>query len=912
MRRIDLVFVTIVAFSVLGCEPNDTPQFSFYDDQIGPILTNSCTRQNIGCHIPRADGTALGNLDLTSYDALARRRDVLEPFGPYSTSLLLLKAGEPVTVQVETFDPDPMRRRIPITTDIRHNAGTTVDLGSSAYARIKQWIDAGYTRTGVFDETLVENIGPCRTDPARAPVRGFDPSTGMTDASWSSFGVVEEALVRRCAGSSCHGSPIADLYLTCSDNGGPASRANYLAALAHVNTPASTSELLRRPLSNYRGGVFHEGGNVFGSVDDPDYQILRTWAEDIVARAPELLDPPAGLSRGELFFANRVQPMLVRKGCMFLNCHSTAMFHDLRLRGGAEGLFSRVATLHNYEISRLLLAPDASDPNESRIIAKNLYPPEQVTGAQGIFHRGGSLLEDFGQAADGSPNPATAEDCAGVDADNGDLNTIPAYCVLRRWHEIEREEGIAAGELFPAGDVVRAVFWISRGRGVGEARDFDTYRAGADLVRATASVDPGTGDLSIGASASVLAACGLSAATADIRGLAVSWDGARVAFGARSSGSAPLRLYEMSSDGTGCAPIAGIAASMDRQNDILTHDFDPAYAPDGRLVFASTRGNSDAAILGVAGPTSTPAAGQPNANLYIRDEGGQVRQLTYLLNQELQPSFMTDGRVIFTAEKYAEDFHQLAGRRENLDGGDYHPLFAQRGSVGFAAGTEIVEMLDRNLVIVAADVGAVDGAGQLVIVNRSIGPDQADRDPADRNYIASSRRVGPEGVRSPAPLPTGRLLASCDQGGGDFQLCEIDPDSGAVRVLGGSAGQADIEPVPVFARSHREVFVSRIDEANAHTRVEPGAFDAEVQVTDFPMLATLLFSNTRTSRPIDYRIGGFNVYAELPPMPGAAPGARRLNALGFVPINADGSARIRYRGGVPIVLEVADAVGAPL
>ena len=103
-------------------------------------------------------------------------------------------------------------------------------------------------------------------------------------------------------------------------------------------------------------------------------------------------------------------------------------------------------------------AIEATSPNESRIIAKNLYPDEQVAGAQGIFHRGGSLFEDFGNDGAGV-NQADPSDCVGVDADAGDLNTTPSYCVLSRWHAIEREGAITRGEILPEG--IRSVVWVS-------------------------------------------------------------------------------------------------------------------------------------------------------------------------------------------------------------------------------------------------------------------------------------------------------------------------------------------------------------------------------------------------------------------------------------------------------------------
>lgn len=937
-------FALLLALLVGACQPTEPSSFSYYEERIGPVLQGGCARNpsGAGCHVPREDGTSLGNLDVTSYDGLMRREDVLAAYGPYPVGLLLLKAGQPVEVQVETFDPDPARRFVSVTTDIRHNNGQTIDVGSSGYAQLKQWIESGHRRNGVQDETLSVSLGACRSGIGNAP--GWDP--GFADRFPESFSrfvsEVQPALVQRCAGSQCHGTPIADLHLSCGETT-EEQRWNFWMAAQHVTTPASTSGLLRRPLSTYRGGVFHEGGNVFGSVDDPDYRAIRDWAEELVERYPDAVAPPTDITEGLRFFANRVQPVLVRKGCMAMSCHSPAMFHDLRLRGGSQGHFSRIETLRNYEFSRLMLAIDSPDPNESRIIAKNLYPPEQVPGAPGHFHRGGSLFEDFGSTGS-TPNVATPDDCAGVDADGGDLNEIPAYCVLVRWHQIEREEAIAAGELFPESEVVRSVVWVSRPTGVGEPRDFDTYRPGADLVMAPATYDAASEDLTLGPEASLLGGCGLDASSADVRSPAVSWDGERIAFAARSSASAPFRLYWMQSDGTGCEPIPGIAPSTDQEDGILTHDIDPTFAADGRIVFASSRGYTDAAIVGRTGPTRTPAALQPNADLWIFDpaSGEPPRQLTFLLNQEIQPSLMTDGRLIFTAEKREPDFHMLAGRRQNLDGGDYHPLFAQRETVGYRSATEIIENLDRSFVLVAAPIDAADGAGTIVIINRSIGPDQSTPRPdGDRAYIASQRfplpgafSGGRGAFRSPSPLPSGRLLVACDRdatdltsGGYDFDLCELDPDSGALRTLGGAAGRADIEPVAVFARAAREIFVSRIDEVNGNTRVEPGARDAQIEVLDFPMLATLLFTNTREGRPIDHDIGGFDVFFEAPPPAGVTSfGALggdvvsdafgqmyvRRELLGHVPLNPDGSASFRIVGGQPIVLRVTDWNGSPM
>ncbi len=919
------VGLLLVALASLGsaCEERPAPASSFYDQQIGPALEFGCVEQTAGCHLASDRGEATGNLDLSSFDTLMRRSDVLPAYGPYSTSLLLIKASGNIDVTVETMDPpDPLmpnNRFVSLRTDIRHNAGATLDISSPTYGEIKRWTESGFLRTGVPDEELTPNQGECVHGVGES--RFFDPAADPIDPTgYAEFGEINELLREGCAGTSCHGSSVADLYLTCGDTEEDL-RWNYFAAVAHLSDLVSTSPLLRRPLSQLRGGVFHEGGHVFASAEDPVYIKLRAWAERLVERTPTAVRyPEAAVDEGFRFFANRVQPVLVRKGCMFMNCHGVAMFHDLRLRSGSQGQFSRISTERNYEISRHLLGIDSPDANESRLIAKNLFTADSIPGGQGVAHRGGALLEDFGTDA-GGIDAADASDCVGVDAANGDLNEVPGYCVLREWHRIEREAAIVSGELLA--NPVEGIVYVTRPPGAGEVRDFETYRGGAELIIADATLDATTFDLSFTGDRSLNAGCGITA-DADIRQPAVSWDGTRVAFAARVGAGANWAVYEMAADGTGCAPVSGIGAGATEGNGIAIHDLDPAYAPDGRLVFASTRGNTMGEFP-YEGPTLTPAALQANANLYVRDADGSVRQLTFLLNQELAPAFMGDGRAIFTAEKREREFHQLAGRRINLDGGDYHPLFAQRDSVGFRAATDTVELTNRNLAFIAGPIGAEGGF--LAVANRSIGPDQLDRPADDRAYISSLHVFDSAVFRNSSMLPNGRVLVACDPtstdpsaGGFAFEICEVNSHDGGVRRLGGM-GASNVDPVAIFARPQNGVFESRVDEANAHTEVIPGEIDTEILIHDFPLLATLVFSNTRIGRPIDSRIDGFDVIEALPPpagttdfnMPddGFGPRWERLEVLGSASLRADGSARIRIPGGLPMLLRPTSG-GAPL
>ena len=930
--------VASLGFGLLACSEIPPAEESYYSREIAPGLQFSCAQQTTGCHLPR-DGQAAGNLDLSSYDSLMRRRDALAPYGPYPVGLLLMKVSPPSEVTVETLDaPDPAfpeQRSVVVRTDIRHAAGAGVRVDSTVFNHLVGWINNGHTRTGVPPTPTAVTAGTdCTTGPGAAP--GFDPALDPTDTvSFARFESEVWPVMRgACASTSCHGARLADMHLACGDTP-EETRWNYFIALQHVNETVDCSELLLKPLATLVGGTAHVGGDTFPTRDSAGYRALDGWARDLVERNPALVREEAP-TEGFRFFANRVQPTLVRKGCMFLNCHSP-ISPAFELRGGSHGSFSRFARRANYRLVRKFLAYESPDPNQSRVVAKNIFTADFVDEGQGLRHRGGSLFEDF--SGSGTLERATPDDCASFDAMNGDLNEVPAYCILVQWHAIERREAIARGEIFADTEPLRSVVWVARPPGIGRLDEFDTFRGGADLRVASATLDA-DGAITLGAARSLLAGCGLDT-TADVRGPAVAWDGSHIAFAARTSATTPLRLYEMASDGTACARIEGISAASELENGILTHDFDPAYAPDGRLVFASTRGNLSAASSGYSGPTRTPASLAPNANLYVFFPAERrVQQLTFLLNQELAPSFMADGRMIFTAEKREPGFHQFALRRENIDGGDYHPLYGQRPSVGFGSAHEVTQLSNQEFAFVASPMDAVDGAGTIAFANRSIGPDQADRDPGDRAFMHSLRMPlpgamsGTSGVfRSPAAVPGGRILASCDLGATDmrsgpydFDLCEIDTATGVVRRLAGEVGVAEIEAAVVYARANRGVFRSDglgID----RPEIRPEGGDAIVHFNDFPMIASLMFANTRTGRPIDLRIGGFDVIEPLPPPStatsfGEIPAdvqsddlgqvyvSRRL--VGHVDVFADGSARMQVPSGIPLIYRLTDAAGAPL
>ena len=166
--------------------------------------------------------------------------------------------------------------------------------------------------------------------------------------------------------------------------------------------------------------------------------------------------------------------MLVKKGCMMAQCHSAAMFHDYRLRGGSGGSFSLSATRKNYALTFAQLSLESDDVDASRLVRKNLYRPELSTASRpdrASRRAAARRLRRWRSSRAVTLCDATAQ----YDYDNGDLDEIPAYCVIREWHKRER----ATRNLAP----LSAIVYVKRPPPAGpdRAQDFDVFAGGASF-----------------------------------------------------------------------------------------------------------------------------------------------------------------------------------------------------------------------------------------------------------------------------------------------------------------------------------------------------------------------------------------------------------------------------------------------
>jgi hypothetical protein len=147
-----------------GCSSCDSPAGrTYYERNIEPILQQKCAGNTSGCHSTNTDDPyqfAAGNFDVTSFDNVQKRRDVLTRFGPYPAPLLLIKAIapeipdplKPSRLQFQYgLDPADPTGNTPAFRDIEvlHAGGAILQLNSDAYLTLQTWLENGATENGL-------------------------------------------------------------------------------------------------------------------------------------------------------------------------------------------------------------------------------------------------------------------------------------------------------------------------------------------------------------------------------------------------------------------------------------------------------------------------------------------------------------------------------------------------------------------------------------------------------------------------------------------------------------------------------------------------------------------------------------------------------------------------------------------
>ncbi|MFH1920769.1 MAG: HEAT repeat domain-containing protein [Planctomycetota bacterium] len=271
----------------------------------------------------------------------------------------------------------------------------------------------------------------------------------------------------------------------------------------------------------------------------------------------------------------------------------------------------------------------------------------------------------------------------------------------------------------------------------------------------------------------------------------ISWDGREVIFSRRGQDDPWWHVWRIAVDGT-------------RLEQVTTgpyHDVGPAYLPDGRIVFSSTRSGIRDEYHGY----------QCNALYVMNRDGAGIERIATNAGRDNEPAVLHDGRIAFCRLEmfYARIKTELTlhavhadgtqdvvlygpERREFWHGLDYGPR-SRLGNVenptrfGVLRMTQPQAMPDGRHIVVATQ------AGLALISGRRDAETIVTPDNKTRVYT------------TPFPLPDGRLLCSStlkefDRDKIDLGLYLVDPATQELKLIYNDPEAADFEPRPVVAR----------------------------------------------------------------------------------------------------------------
>ena len=279
-----------------------------------------------------------------------------------------------------------------------------------------------------------------------------------------------------------------------------------------------------------------------------------------------------------------------------------------------------------------------------------------------------------------------------------------------------------------------------------------------------------------------------------VRDPQVHYEGRKILFSYRRGGESFFHLYEMDTDG----------ANLTQLTDGPFDDVEPAYSPDGGILFCSTR------CRRMVGCNPSPVA-----TLYrCEGDGSGIRELSPGAFTENTPWMLPDGRVVFTRWEYVDrnqlSYHHLwtcnpDGTRQMVYFGNQYqgegapvPRFsdvAMLGAKPIPGTNEIVASFSPGH-------GRAEHQGFITVVNPALGPDS----------LASARKLNAQRqFRDPYPVSPDCFLVADKEG---LWLMDGEGRTERIFALSEEERKADMEchePRPLRARPREFAMPTAVD-----------------------------------------------------------------------------------------------------
>ncbi len=338
-----------------------------------------------------------------------------------------------------------------------------------------------------------------------------------------------------------------------------------------------------------------------------------------------------------------------------------------------------------------------------------------------------------------------------------------------------------------------------------------------------------------------------------IRDPNVHYDGQKILFSYRKSGTKTFHLYEIDVDGTNLRQLTG-----GPDNDI-----EPIYTPAGGIVFCSSRCHR-----------FVPCWRTQVATLHRCDaDGRNIRMMSNNAEQENTPWMLPDGRILYMRWEYVDRYMLLYHHlwTNNPDGTGVMVFFGNQHAGGVMIDAKPIPGTDKVVASFSPGHGRTEHAGIVTIVDPSRGPDD----------MSMARKIGKRYFRDPYPLSEEYFLVA-DKAG--LHVLASDGTTETVYRPKESGGRWDChEPRPLRPRPREPVIPSRFSQRQPTGRlVLSDVYEGRNMEGVRPGEIKKLLVLEQLPRPVNFSNG------QEPLTVGGTFMLERI--LGTVPVEEDGSA----------------------
>ena len=169
----------------------------------------------------------------------------------------------------------------------------------------------------------------------------------------------------------------------------------------------------------------------------------------------------------------------------------------------------------------------------------------------------------------------------------------------------------------------------------------------------------------------------------DVKDLAVNFDGSQLAFAMRAPRDPDLDDDEQPTWNLWLYDRGSSSVTRIIDSDTVAEEGDdiaPAFLPDGRIVFSSTRQRTAKAVLLDEGKPQFSALDEdrdaPALALHVVDaDGSDLNQITFNQSSDLDPAVMSDGRVVYSRWDNVAGINRISLYATNPDGTEAQVLY---------------------------------------------------------------------------------------------------------------------------------------------------------------------------------------------------------------------------------------------